>query len=246
MNVLVVGGSRGIGAASARRFAALGWDVAIGWSSEAQRAQELASAVAERGQRAITVRADVSHEREVVEMFDEVDDRLGPLDALVNSAGIVAAPSRVEDMDVGRLERMMAVNVVGSFLCAREAVRRMSVRHGGAGGAIVNVSSGAARIGSPGEFVDYAASKSAVETMTIGLAREVGGDGIRVNAVRPGIIATEIHARNSQPDKPARLASTVPVGRAGSAEEVAAAIVWLCGPDASYVSGAILDVAGGR
>jgi NAD(P)-dependent dehydrogenase (short-subunit alcohol dehydrogenase family) len=192
------------------------------------------------------VQADVSLEDDVAELFGRVDAELGPLGALVNNAGIAAPPRRVDELDAARLARMMAVNVIGPFLCAGQAVRRMSRRHGGSGGSIVNVSSGATRVGSPGEYVDYAASKAAVETMTLGLAKEVGGEGIRVNAVRPGIIDTEIHARTGQPDKPTRLAPTVPLGRPGTPGEVAAAVTWLCGDEAGYVSGAVLDVTGGR
>lgn len=188
VNVLITGGSRGIGAASAQRFAQRGWNVGVAYRSEAQRASEVVRAVDELGQRAVAIRVDVSVEDDVIAMFEQVERLLGPIDALVNSAGIVAPRSSVEEISAERLERMMAVNVVGSFLCAREAVRRMSPRHGGAGGSIVNVSSGVARLGSPREMVDYAASKAAVEALTIGLAKEVGADGIRVNAVRPGIM----------------------------------------------------------
>jgi len=243
---VVTGGSRGIGAACALGLARAGWDVAVVYVADADAARAVAGSVATEGRRALAVHADVSLQDDVAELFDRVDAELGPLGALVNNAGIAAPPCRVDELEAARLHRMMAVNVIGSFLCAGQAVRRMSRRHGGSGGSIVNVSSGATRVGSPGEYVDYAASKAAVETMTLGLAKEVGGEGIRVNAVRPGIIDTEIHARTGQPDKPTRLAPTVPLGRPGTPVEVAAAVTWLCGDEAGYVSGAILDVTGGR
>ena len=239
---VVTGGSRGIGAATAVLLAAQGWDVCVGYRAEAEAAQAVAEQCRGHGQRAIAVGADVSHEAEVVALFEEVDASLGPPAAVVNSAGIVAAPCRVDELSFARLERMLAVNVIGSFLCAREAVRRMR----GRGGAIVNVSSAASRLGSPGEYVDYAASKGAIDTMTIGLAREVAAEGIRVNAVRPGLIDTAIHASGGQPDRVARLAGTIPMQRGGGPEEVGHAIVWLCSDEASYVTGALLDVSGGR
>jgi len=243
---VVTGGGRGIGAACALGLARAGWDVAVVYVADADAARAVVGAVAAEGRRALAVQADVSLEDDVAELFGRVDAELGPLGALVNNAGIAAPPRRVDELDAARLARMMAVNVIGPFLCAGQAVRRMSRRHGGSGGSIVNVSSGATRVGSPGEYVDYAASKAAVETMTLGLAKEVGGEGIRVNAVRPGIIDTEIHARTGQPDKPTRLAPTVPLGRPGTPGEVAAAVTWLCGDEAGYVSGAVLDVTGGR
>ena len=243
---MVTGGGRGIGAACALGLARAGWDVAVVYVADADAARAVVGAVAAEGRRALAVQADVSLEDDVAELFGRVDAELGPLGALVNNAGIAAPPRRVDELDAARLARMMAVNVIGPFLCAGQAVRRMSRRHGGSGGSIVNVSSGATRVGSPGEYVDYAASKAAVETMTLGLAKEVGGEGIRVNAVRPGIIDTEIHARTGQPDKPTRLAPTVPLGRPGTPGEVAAAVTWLCGDEAGYVSGAVLDVTGGR
>jgi NAD(P)-dependent dehydrogenase (short-subunit alcohol dehydrogenase family) len=199
-----------------------------------------------RGRRAIALRADLASEDDVVNLFTNVDEQLGLLSALVNCAGVVDQKARVDEYPPGRVERMFAINVAGPFLCAREAVRRMSTSHGGTGGAIVNVSSAAARLGSPGEYVDYAASKGAIDTMTIGLARETAQEGIRVNAVRPGLIDTTIHASGGQPDRIARLAPAIPMGRVGQPSEVASAIVWLCSDEASYVTGAILDVSGGR
>jgi NAD(P)-dependent dehydrogenase (short-subunit alcohol dehydrogenase family) len=243
---MVTGGGRGIGAATAVACARAGYDVAVLYRARAPEAERVVRSCVDLGVNAVAVRADVSVETQVIHAFDQATDRLGPLTALVNNAGIVAPQSRVEDLDAARVERMMRVNVVGVFLCAREAVRRMSTRHGAGGGSIVNVSSRAAVLGSAGEYVDYAASKAAVDTMTVGLAHEVAADGIRVNAVRPGIIDTEIHASGGQPDRAHRLRDRVPLGRPGRAEEVAAAIVWLLSDEASYVTGALLDVSGGR
>lgn len=240
--LLITGGSRGIGAATAVLAASRGYAVAVNYLRARERAEAVVEEARRAGARAMAIAADVSVQAEVERLFLTVDAELGRLTVLVNNAGIVAPPSRVEDIDAVRLTRLLSTNVVGSFLCAREAIRRLSTRHGGQGGAIVNVSSVASRLGSAGEYVDYAASKAAIDTFTIGLSREVAGEGIRVNAVRPGIIATEIHA----PGRLARLEPTQPMGRVGTAEEVAEAILWLASEHASYCTGALLDVAGGR
>ena len=244
--VLVTGGSRGIGAATALLAARQGFAVAVNYSVNSLAADEVVRRIRATGGTAITVQADVAIEAQVLAMFGEIDASLGRLSALVNNAGVVDVAARVDEMDTQRIRRMFDINVLGTFVCAREAVRRMSTRHGGSGGAIVNVSSVAARLGGPGQYVDYAASKGAIDTFTVGLAREVATEGIRVNAVRPGIIETEIHASGGQPDRAREMAPSVPMQRAGSAEEVARAIVWLLTPEASYTTGAIIDVAGGR
>ena len=244
--VLVTGASRGIGAATAVLAARHGWDVAINFARDAAAAERVAEQVRAAGRRALVRQADVAEESEVLAMFAAVDREFGRLDGLVNNAGVVDLPARVDEMSVQRLQRMFAVNLTGSFLCAREAVRRMSTKHGGRGGAIVNLSSAAAKLGSPGQYVDYAASKAGIDLMTLGLAREVATEGIRVNAVRPGIIDTEIHASGGLPDRVKQTAPMVPMQRAGTAEEVAQAIVWLLSDDASYTTGAVLDVTGGR
>jgi NAD(P)-dependent dehydrogenase (short-subunit alcohol dehydrogenase family) len=242
---VVTGGSRGIGAATARRLAAQGWSVCFSYLSSHESAKQVVAACEAAGAETLAVQADVAAPDEVAALFERAD-RLGRVAALVNNAGIADEKCRVDELSVERLLRMTAVNVVGPFLCAGEAVRRMSSRHGGQGGAIVNVSSIAARLGGAGEWVDYAATKGAVDTLTIGLAKEVGGEGIRVNAVRPGLIDTDIHAANGQPDRIERMAPAIPMQRAGRAEEVANAVAWLCSDAASYVTGAILDVGGGR
>lgn len=243
---LVTGGGRGIGAAVAKLAAARGDSVCISYLENRAAADATAAEIERGGVRALVVRADVSLEADVVRLFAELDRELGPVTGLVNNAGILERQTRVENMDAARLTRVFAVNVVGAFLCAREAVRRMSTRHGGRGGAIVNVSSGAAVLGSPGEYVDYAASKGALDTLTVGLAKEVAAEGVRVNAVRPGFIYTDLHARGGEPGRVDRLKSTVPMQRGGSPEEVANAVLWLLSDEASYVTGAILDVAGGK
>lgn len=244
--VLITGGSRGIGAETARLAAARGWNVALSYVSDEAAAASVAADVAAAGVEALTVRADVGTEADTLALFAAVDARFGRLDALVNNAGIVAPKARVDEYDAARVERLMRVNVTGSILCAREAVRRMSTRHGGRGGAIVNVSSVAAVLGSAGEYVDYAASKGAIDSFTVGLAREVATEGIRVNAVRPGTVDTEIHASGGQPDRVARVREFIPMKREGKAHEIAAAIVFLMSDDASYMTGAVIDVSGGR
>ncbi|CAN7268242.1 SDR family oxidoreductase [Mesorhizobium amorphae] len=244
--LLVTGGSRGIGAAVCRLGAEAGYRVAINYAANESAARALVAGIEAGGGEAITVRGDVGKEADVLAMFEAVDRAWGRLDALVNNAGIVDVKARLDEMSGARLERMMRVNVVGSFLCAREAVRRMSTLHGGKGGAIVNVSSAASAHGSAGEYVDYAASKGAIDTFTLGLAREVATEGIRVNAVRPGIIDTEIHASGGQPDRVARIQDTLPMKRAGTSDEVARAILYLLSDAASYSTGAILNVSGGR
>ena len=244
--VLITGASRGIGAATACLAAARGWDIAINYARDAAAAERVAAQVRALGRRAITVAADVADEAAVLAMFSRVDAELGPLVGLVNNAGIVDMKARLDEMSLARWQRMWAVNLTGSFLCARESVRRMSRRHGGQGGAIVNLSSVAARLGAPAMYVDYAASKGAIDTFTLGLAQEVAAEGIRVNAVRPGIIDTDIHAHSGDRGRPQAAAVVIPMQRPGTADEVAAAIVWLLSAEASYATGAILDVGGGR
>lgn len=244
--LLVTGGSRGIGAATARLAAADGWTVAVNYAANSLAADEVVRAIRAAGGQAIAVQANVADEDQVLKMFARIDAKLGRLTGLVNNAGVVDHAQRVEDMSVARWRRMFDVNVIGSMLCAREAVRRMATRHGGAGGAIVNLSSAAARLGSPNEYVDYAAAKSAIDAFTIGLAKEVAGDGIRVNAVRPGLIDTEIHASAGRPDRVQALKHQVPMQRGGSADEVAQAILWLLSDAASYTTMSLVDVSGGR
>jgi NAD(P)-dependent dehydrogenase (short-subunit alcohol dehydrogenase family) len=244
--LLVTGASRGIGAATARLAAERGYSVCLNYRENRAAAEAVARDVESRGTRAAIVQADVSIDADVVRLFETCDRELGPLDALVNNAGILETQLRVESMDGARLGRVFATNVVGSFLCAREAVRRMSSKRGGRGGAIVNVSSGASRLGSPNEYVDYAASKGAIDTLTIGLAREVAEEGIRVNAVRPGFIYTDIHASGGEPNRVDRVKTIVPMQRGGTADEVARAILWLLSDEASYTTGAFIDVTGGK
>lgn len=246
-NVMIVtGGSRGIGAAIARQAAARGYDVCISYVNNRSAADAVVEDIVSAGGRAIAVPCDVASEPDILRLFDTADRELGTVTALVNNAGVLERHMRVEDMDAGRLLRILNTNVIGSFLCAREAVRRMSTRHGGTGGAIVNLSSVAAKLGAPEEYVDYAASKGAIDSFTIGLAKEVAADGIRVNAVRPGVIYTDIHASGGEPGRVDRIASVVPMKRGGHAEEVAAAVLWLLSDEASYVTGSFIDVTGGR
>ena len=244
--VLITGGSRGIGAATALLAARQGWTVALSYHHQQAAAEAVVGRIRATGGTALALRCDVADEAQVVAMFAAVDAQLGRLSALVNNAGVVDVPARVDEMSAQRLRRMFDTNVVGSFLCAREAVRRMSTRHGGHGGSIVNVSSAAARLGAAGQYVDYAASKGAIDTLTVGLAREVGSEGIRVNAVRPGLIDTDIHASGGLPHRVRDLAHQVPMQRGGTAEEVAEAIVWLMSDAASYTTMSLLDISGGR
>ncbi len=244
--ILITGGSRGIGAATARLAAERGYSVCVNYKANQAAAEEVANQCRHFQVNAIAVQADVAMEDDVVRLFRTVDHELGKLTALVNNAGILERQARVEDMDAGRIARVLAVNVTGSMLCCREAVRRMSTRHGGSGGAIVNVSSVAARVGSPNEYVDYAAAKGAVDTLTLGLSKEVADEGIRVNAVRPGFIDTDIHASGGEPGRVERLKPLIPMKRGGRPEEVAAAILWLLSDEASYATGAFIDLAGGR
>jgi NAD(P)-dependent dehydrogenase (short-subunit alcohol dehydrogenase family) len=244
--LLVTGASRGIGAATARLAARRGYTVAVNYASNRAAADQVVADIRAAGGHALAVQADVAHEEQILAMFDRIDRELGRLTALVNNAGVVDMSQRVDEMSTARLKRMFDINVLGTIVCAREAIKRMSTRHGGAGGGIVNVSSAASRLGSPGQYVDYAAAKGAVDAFTLGLAKEVAAEGIRVNAVRPGLIETDIHASGGIPDRVKQLAHLVPMQRGGSAEEVAESIVWLLSPQASYVTMSLLEVSGGR
>ena len=244
--LLVTGASRGIGAATALLAARRGYAVAVNYTANAKAADDVVARIRADGGQAIAVQADVAQEEQVLAMFKAVDQELGRLTALVNNAGVVDVAARLDEMSLARLKRMFDINVIGSLLCAREAVRRMSTRHGGAGGAIVNVSSAAARLGSPSQYLDYAAAKGAIDAFTLGLAKEVAAEGIRVNAVRPGLIETDIHASGGIPDRVRQLAHQVPMQRGGTADEVAEAIVWLLSPQASYTTMSLVDVSGGR
>ncbi len=244
--VLITGGGRGIGAATALLAAQRGYAVAVNYTANSLAADEVVRQIRAGGGRAMAVRADVADEAQDLAMFEQVDAKLGRLTALVNSAGVVDTAQRVDEQSLARWRRMFEINVFGTMLCAREAVRRMSTRHGGTGGAIVNVSSVASVLGAATQYVDYAAAKGAVDVFTLGLAREVAAEGIRVNAVRPGIIDTEIHASGGQPGRAQRLAPQIPMQRPGTAQEIAHAILWLLSDEASYATGSILDVTGGR
>jgi NAD(P)-dependent dehydrogenase (short-subunit alcohol dehydrogenase family) len=244
--MIVTGGSRGIGAATAQIAATRGYAVCISYRSQKEAADSVVSAILLAGGKALALPVDVASEMDVVTMFQTVDRELGPVTALVNNAGILERQMRIAEMDAARLNRIFATNVTGSFLCAREAIRRMSTKRGGVGGAIVNLSSAASRLGSPGEYVDYAASKGAIDTFTLGLAKEVAAEGIRVNAVRPGVIYTDIHASGGEPGRVERVKESIPMRRGGQPEEVAKAIMWLLSEEASYTTGTLLDVTGGR
>jgi len=244
--MLITGASRGIGAATARLAAQQGYALCLNYHQRSDAASVVLEQVRGLGVTAIAVKADVADEAQVLHMFDVIDREFGRLDVLVNNAGMLEQQMRLEQMDAARWSRVLGANVIGSFLCAREAIKRMSTRHGGQGGAIVNISSVAARLGAPGEYIDYAAAKGAIDSMTLGLAKEVASEGLRVNAVRPGVIHTEIHAAGGEPDRVERVKASVPMGRGGQAEEIAEAILWLASEQASYTSGALLDVAGGR
>ena len=244
--MLITGASRGIGAATARLAAQQGYALCLNYHQRADAANAVLEQVRGLGVTAIAVQADVADETQVLHMFEAIDREFGRLDVLVNNAGMLEQQMRLEQMDAARWTRVLGANVIGSFLCAREAIKRMSTRHGGRGGAIVNLSSVAARLGAPGEYIDYAAAKGAIDSMTLGLAKEVASEGIRVNAVRPGVIHTDIHAAGGEPDRVERVKASVPMGRGGQAEEIAEAILWLASEQASYTRGAPLDVAGGR
>jgi NAD(P)-dependent dehydrogenase (short-subunit alcohol dehydrogenase family) len=242
----VTGGSRGIGAATVRALATEGWDVGFTYRTEVAAANALVHEVRSAGQRAFAVRCDVADESSIVAAFASVTNELGTMTAFVNNAGVVDYAARLDEMSGERLDRMFRINAIGAFLCAREAVKVMSTKHGGLGGSFVNVGSAAARIGSPGQYIDYAASKAAMDTMTVGLSKEIAAEGVRVNCVRPGITRTDIHASGGEPERADLMAIHIPLGRPGEPEEIASMITWLCSPAASYITGAIIDVSGGR
>jgi NAD(P)-dependent dehydrogenase (short-subunit alcohol dehydrogenase family) len=244
--LIITGGSRGIGAAIALQAARAEYRVVVNYANDRKAADEVVEQICNAGGKAISFRADVSVESEVISLFQETETRLGPIYGLVNNAGITGGFARIDETTRPMLERLMAVNVVGPILCLREAVKRMSTRYGHSGGSIVNVSSLAARTGGAGEWVHYAATKGAIDTLTIGLAREVANEGIRVNAVSPGLVETDLHAAAGAPDRPARLSSTIPMKRPGTPDEIAAGVLWLLSPEASYVTGTILEIGGGR
>lgn len=244
--MIVTGGSRGIGAAAAVLGAQRGFDVCVNYVGDEKAAQAVADQVRAAGRKALVVQGNVAEEAHVMRIFEHTDRELGRLTCLVNNAGVVDVKARLDEMSIARWRRMFDINVIGSLLCAREAVKRMSTKHGGAGGTIVNLSSAAARLGSPNMYVDYAASKGAIDTLTVGLAREVAGEGIRVNAVRPGIIETDIHASGGEPNRVAQSVSIIPMGRGGTALEMAQAILWLASEESGYTTGAIIDATGGR
>lgn len=244
--LIITGASRGIGAATAHRAAAAGYAVAVNYHRSAESAQQVVDSIRASGGQAVAIQGDISQPDDISRIFELAEQQFGPVRALVNNAAILEQQMRLDEMTLDRMERIFRTNVFGTMLCCQAAIRRMSTRHGGTGGVIINLSSAAARIGSPGEYIDYAASKGAIDTLTIGLAKEVASEGIRVNAVRPGIIDTEIHASGGDPDRVSRRGHTLPLQRAGTADEVAAAIVWLLSDAASYCTGTTLDVTGGR
>jgi len=244
--ILITGASRGIGRSAALLAGARGWSVGVNYASNAAAADETVAAVRAAGGKAIAIQGDICDEAAVIAMFDATQEAFGPLDGFVNNAGIVAPGSALADMDIARLKRIFDTNVLGAYLCAREAARRLSTKRGGKGGSIVNLSSAAARLGAPNEYVDYAGSKGAIDTLTLVLSKELGSQGVRVNAVRPGLIDTDIHASGGKPDRAAVLGVQTPLGRPGTADEVGESIVWLLSDASSYVTGAIIDVAGGR
>jgi len=245
-NILITGASRGIGAATALLAASKGWNVCVNFHANEQAAQQIVDEITALGVKAIAVQGDVGVEKDIVRLFQRFDDEFGSLDALINNAGILDKQMPLAEMSAERMSRIFTTNILGSFLCAREAVRRMSTDTGGKGGVIVNVSSGAARLGSPNEFIDYAASKGAIDTMTIGLSKEVADQGIRVNAVRPGLIDTDMQAASGEPDRAIRMRNAIPMKRAGTVQEIAQTILWLASNEASYLTGSLVDVTGGR